>query len=640
MLILDVMSENSSLSNSPNHSNTSSPSLSKSSSLSGFSVDLNEINQEINQEINEINDKKLKKELVKLKIKEKLKKNKKSFSKKINQIEKNLKKLSDQMKTFTDPELNVTIIDSDKLSQKSNNSDKSNKSNKSNKSDKSDITNNNINSDTTSNKKSVKKNRKSNKKNKKSDSLNEKLNKWSDWYDNDNVNNSDNDNDNDKFNNKFSVRFSDEEWEDGHKNERHSNLSDKSNKSNKSDKSKSDKSENSDNSERNEKSGSGNMGENKKQRIKAMDELTLKDQILLLELPENIKDTILDKLKNTSVTDYSKTIQWISSLLKIPFNKKTNMPIKKEDGKEAIKEYLFNRMKVLDNSVYGLHYVKEEILEFIAHVIRNPETKGNILAFKGPPGIGKTKLIKTGISEALGRNFSVINFGGLKDSSLLDGHDMTYVGAKYGRIVQILINAKTMDPVIYLDELDKISENHIDEISGILTHLLDEEQNKEFFDNYFQGIPIDLSKVLFVISFNDITKINAIVSDRMKIIDILPPDNTQKIEIVKNYILPEILNNFKLNKNDIIIPDNLIKYIITNKTIKEEGVRKLKKNISSIVQKICILELIGAPLNSEHSFLSYQKDSLLSVSFPISITREIIDSLLHDIDTYTNFMYI
>lgn len=355
------------------------------------------------------------------------------------------------------------------------------------------------------------------------------------------------------------------------------------------------------------------------------EELDIKEQILVSQLSNEIKSIVLTKLKNTSVSDHGKVVQWISSLLSIPFHKFTKIPIQKSDGSVEINKFLSKRMNVLNNSVHGLEYIKEEIIEFLAQVIRNPETKGNILAFKGPPGVGKTKIIKNGISEALGRSFSVINFGGLKDSSLLDGHDSTYVGSKYGRIVQILINSKTMDPVIYLDELDKIAESHLDEISGILTHLLDEEQNTEFYDNYFQGIPIDLSKVLFVISFNDESKINNIVSDRMKIIEIIPPSIDDKIMIAKNYILPEILQNFTISVPCISIKDSVLKYIITNKTKPEDGVRSLKKNIHTIIQKINLLELVknNGPLN-----ISYNKKTLKNVSFPISISIDMVDILL------------
>lgn len=374
--------------------------------------------------------------------------------------------------------------------------------------------------------------------------------------------------------------------------------------------------------------------------VKDESDITIKEEIMDSELSDEVKLMVLQKLKNSSASDYSKTLQWTNSLLKIPFNKMTKLPIKKEHGKKSITKYLNNRMKILNKSVYGLVNVKEEIIEFIGKMIRNPESKGNVIALKGPPGVGKTKIIKSGISEALNRSFSVINFGGLKDSSLLDGHDQTYIGSKYGRIVQILINAKTMDPVIYLDEVDKISESHINEISGILTHLLDEEQNNEFYDHYFQGIPIDLSKVLFVISFNEISKINNIVSDRMKIIEIDPPSVKDKVQIAKRYILPEVLSNFNLEANCIELSENTIQYIINNKTIKEHGVRKLKKNIFTIVQKISLIELLGVSNKKENKLtLSYQKEPIKTVKFPVTVTNEIVDILLIDKKENMNFMY-
>lgn len=197
-----------------------------------------------------------------------------------------------------------------------------------------------------------------------------------------------------------------------------------------------------------------------------------------------------------------------------------------------------------------------------------------------------TCIIKS-LAEALDLPFYQINFGGLNDVSVLTGHSETYIGSKPGKIVEILTSSNYMNPIIYLDEIDKISESKSAEISGILTHLLDEEQNYNFQDNYLSNISIDLSKVFFVIAFNDISKIDSIVSDRLKIIYIDPPSIEDKIIICQDKMIPAIMKTVQLKNNfNIVLEKELIEYIITCKTQQESGVRQLRKNIEKILNRL------------------------------------------------------
>lgn len=323
------------------------------------------------------------------------------------------------------------------------------------------------------------------------------------------------------------------------------------------------------------------------------DTTSLIEKIVFSHLRIETKAEAILRIKNSPPGDVQKSVLWVKSLLRIPFGNYIQLPIDMQtNSKLEVSNFLKERYRILDSSVYNLKEPKTQIIDHLAKLIRNPSSKGNVIALQGPPGIGKTKLIKKGISEALGRPFYVINFGGIRDSTSLEGYDFTYVNSRYGRIVDCLIKAKCMNPVIYLDEIDKISETHFEEISGVLTHLLDEEQHYEFYDNYFQGIPIDLSKVLFVISFNDPTKISSIVNSRLKIISLDPPSDQDKIEIAKRFLLPEVISQTGLTPKDITISDDNIRLIL-KKTEFEEGIRKFKRNIQNVVEKANASNLLG-----------------------------------------------
>jgi ATP-dependent Lon protease len=300
--------------------------------------------------------------------------------------------------------------------------------------------------------------------------------------------------------------------------------------------------------------------------------------------------------------DYSKSMNWFKNVINIPYGKYsslTNLPSEgscrrgtepPEDNvgmcKSSIRNLLKDVYKKLDENIYGMDDVKQEIVEYVARKITNPFGKGEVLALCGIAGVGKTKIIKC-LANALNLPFFQINCGGLNDVAVLTGHSETYVGSRPGKIVEILQNSSVMNPIIYLDEIDKISENKSAEINGILTHLLDEEQNNKFQDNYLSNITIDLSKVLFVISFNDESKIDDIVSDRMKIIYINTPSIQDKLKICQEKMIPEILKSMSFDKNIIIdIESDLIEYIIINKCDKEKGVRQLKKTLEKIINRL------------------------------------------------------
>jgi hypothetical protein len=234
-----------------------------------------------------------------------------------------------------------------------------------------------------------------------------------------------------------------------------------------------------------------------------------------------------------------------------------------------------------------------------------------------------TSLVKEGISKILNREFAFIPLGGATDSSYLEGHSYTYEGSTWGKIVDILIRSKSMNPVIYFDELDKISETPKgEEIIGILTHLTDTTQNSQFHDKYFAEIDFDLSKCLFIFSYNDPLKVNPILLDRMYKIKTTGYQIKDKIVIAKQYLIPKIRYEVNFKEGDIIIPDATLNYIIDNYTEKEDGVRNLKRCIEIVYKKLNLYRLVkpGTTL--------FENDNTLAVEFPFTVTNDIVNNLI------------
>ena len=290
-----------------------------------------------------------------------------------------------------------------------------------------------------------------------------------------------------------------------------------------------------------------------------------------------------------------------------------------KDNSMKIKNYLIDVNKQLDLSIYGHENAKIQIKRIICQWI-NGENTGHCFGFEGPPGVGKTSFAKNGIANCLKENnttrpFAYIAIGGSSNSSTLDGHNYTYVGSTWGRIVDILIETKCMNPVIFIDELDKVSNTEQGkEIIGILTHLTDPTQNNSFQDKYFSGIDLDLSKALFIFSYNDVNLIDKILLDRIHRVKFEPLTLNDKIVVCKKYIIPNILNDMGLT-NTVFFNDDVISYIIEKYTY-EPGVRNLKNLFFEIIGDININYLVGnendIPLNVtiDNIKLNYLKNTV------------------------------
>ncbi len=267
-----------------------------------------------------------------------------------------------------------------------------------------------------------------------------------------------------------------------------------------------------------------------------------------------------------------------------------------------IKHTLDDVTRILDESIHGHNHAKNQILKIIGQWM-NGEQSGYCFGFEGSPGVGKTSLAKKGLAKCLvnangePRPFSFIALGGSCNGSTLEGHSYTYVNSTWGRIVDILMDTKCMNPIIYVDELDKVSKTeHGKEIIGILTHLIDTTQNDVFQDKYFSGIDIDLSKALFIFSYNDPQLIDRILLDRIHRIKFDNLSLAEKIVIVKKYVLPEI--NRKMGFNDsVVLTDEMIEFIIDSYTM-EPGIRKLKEVIFDLYGEIN-MEMLKAGNSNE-----------------------------------------
>lgn len=366
--------------------------------------------------------------------------------------------------------------------------------------------------------------------------------------------------------------------------------------------------------------------EKKKKYLQTIEELKKthkidKPQILKIiesETSFNNKSIIINKLQNFESLpqfsgEYFKLKNWVDGINKIPFGVYKDPPVLLSNStKKQIKFYLKSVKKKMDDAVYGHENAKKQILQVIAQTISKPTEGGSIIAIQGPPGVGKTQLIQDGISKALGRPFEFISLGGATDSAFLEGFDYTYEGSRWGKIADCLMQAKCMNPVIFFDELDKVS-NSVkgEEIINILMHLTDSTQNSHFNDKYYQGIDFDLSKAIFIFSFNEEWKINKILKDRMFVIRTDGFELNEKVKIGKKHLIPKIINSVGYEDNNIIFSDEIIEFIIENYTF-EGGVRKLKECILEICKELNLRMLSETKLNGKR------------IKLPINLSKEMI----------------
>ena len=293
-------------------------------------------------------------------------------------------------------------------------------------------------------------------------------------------------------------------------------------------------------------------------------------------LPEEVREKLYKELSKLSKTPFGaaeSTVlrSYLDTCLDFPFGKKTADPVTVEEAR-----------KILNDDHDGLDKVKERILEFVAVKQFSPDVKNQIICLVGPPGVGKTS-VAASVARALKRKYARVSLGGMHDEAEIRGHRKTYVGAMPGRIITAIINAKAENPVIVLDEIDKMAKDFRGDPTSALLEVLDPEQNKTFRDNFME-IPIDLSDTLFIATANTYDGIPAPLLDRMEIIELSTYTDSEKLSIAKNHLVPKQLRRNGITKRMFRITDGAILALIKGYT-KEAGVRNLEREIASLIRK-------------------------------------------------------
>jgi len=340
----------------------------------------------------------------------------------------------------------------------------------------------------------------------------------------------------------------------------------------------------------------------------------------------------LDSMQSHS-DDYYKLHQWVESVAKLPIGKYKRLPITSQDDTESISEFLSSTREKLDTNVYGHKDTKEHIIRLLAKWISNKDANGLVIGLEGPAGCGKTSICFE-ICSALGLPSGFISLGGMSSSEFLVGHSYTYEGSRWGKIAEILMTAGYTNPVIFFDELDKVSTTrHGEEIINTLIHLTDHSQNHDFRDKYFTEVPLDLSKCIIIFSYNHGELVNPILKDRMVTIKASGYSASDKVEICKKHMIPKILKEYAFDIQDITFTDDIIRFII-NITEQEEGVRHLKRSLEELVSQLNVMRLLKQKVHT---------DDTHPIMFPLTINEKMARFLIsnkNDTSTKVHMMYL
>ncbi|HEV7799070.1 MAG TPA: endopeptidase La, partial [Pyrinomonadaceae bacterium] len=305
----------------------------------------------------------------------------------------------------------------------------------------------------------------------------------------------------------------------------------------------------------------------------------LRERLAAADLPDEVRVEAERELKRlerlpAAAPDYHVIRTYLEYVLELPWRKSS------EDKLDLVEA-----RRILDEDHYGLQDVKERILEFLAVIKLRPNTKSPILCFVGPPGVGKTSLGRS-IARALGRQFERMSLGGMRDEAELRGHRRTYIGSMPGRVIQSIRRAGVNNPVLMLDEIDKLGNDYRGDPSSALLEILDPQQNSTFRDHYLD-LPFDLSRVFFIATANQLGPIPPPLRDRMEVINIVGYSDMEKLQIAKRYLIPRQIEENGLKPGQLTISDAAVELIATRYT-REAGVRQLERSIGSVARKVAL----------------------------------------------------
>ena len=357
-------------------------------------------------------------------------------------------------------------------------------------------------------------------------------------------------------------------------------------------------------------------------------EMPFKFRVLELDTTPKIQTEIIRKIDamtrmGPESGETQKLRNWVDAILRVPFGKNIPLPVTFDD-KAKCAGFLRDARSQLDKATYGMVPAKTQIMQILAQWISNPTSVGNCIAMKGPMGTGKTSFARNGIAKVLERPFMFFSLGGASDIAHYSGHSYTYEGSMWGRIIDAIMQARCMNPVLYFDELDKISGTpHGEEITSMLIHLTDRSQNTQYHDRYFAGIDFDLSQCLFVFSFNDESKVHPVLKDRMSVIQCSGYKDDEKKIIVANYVWPEVLKHAGIARDDLTATEEAAEYIIKEYSKGEQGMRNIIRVVETVVSRINLLRISDEETAKSYKF--YTK-----IAFPAKLTKETVKTILND----------
>ncbi len=362
-----------------------------------------------------------------------------------------------------------------------------------------------------------------------------------------------------------------------------------------------------------------------------IEDIDYKKQLIISKnIPENVKAMVLEKIEEMKSfnNEYYKQLLYVKTILNFPWSSPNDDNYYETLGKNKKQAtlYLNNIETKLNNTCYGHELAKKLLIQMIGKWISNPSSMGTCFGLVGPPGVGKTLLAKS-VSKALDIPFGQITLGGQNDGEILHGHGYTYSGSQPGMIIKKMVEMGKSRCILYFDELDKACSKHgtINEITSILIHLTDPNMNKSFQDRFFQGIDFPLDKVIMIFSYNDSSKVDPILLDRLKEIKVSPYTMEDKINICNKYIIHEMAENVSM-ENMVNIDEEMIRYLIDNYT-NEAGVRDIKRKIEDIFMHLNIEKIYnkGSFKNKKTKKILLNKDKIIEILKEPDVHKRVIN---------------